>query len=147
MSNYIMHHGIKGQRWGVRRFENPDGTLTDAGKRRYRDAISSRVDAARNKVRQTREDIQRAKYEKRRNAALTSKKAKVVLKNADTLSDKELREKLNRLQMEQNLRDLDSKNTAWGVRFMKDMGNQAAKQAVGAIIITPAILAIKAALK
>ena len=35
MSTYLMHHGIKGQRWGVRRFENPDGTLTEAGKKRY----------------------------------------------------------------------------------------------------------------
>lgn len=31
----LYHHGIKGQKWGVRRFENPDGTLTDAGKKRY----------------------------------------------------------------------------------------------------------------
>lgn len=28
------HHGVKGQRWGVRRFRNPDGTLTPAGKKR-----------------------------------------------------------------------------------------------------------------
>lgn len=26
MSDYIMHHGVKGQRWGVRRYQNPDGT-------------------------------------------------------------------------------------------------------------------------
>ena len=32
---YLMHHGIKGMHWGVRRFQNDDGTLTDAGKRRY----------------------------------------------------------------------------------------------------------------
>lgn len=32
--NYLMHHGIKGQKWGVRRFQNEDGTWTDAGKRR-----------------------------------------------------------------------------------------------------------------
>ena len=32
--NYLAHHGIKGQRWGVRRFQNKDGTLTEAGKRR-----------------------------------------------------------------------------------------------------------------
>ncbi len=31
----LYHHGIKGQKWGVRRFQNPDGTLTAAGKKRY----------------------------------------------------------------------------------------------------------------
>ena len=30
----LYHHGIKGQRWGVRRYQNPDGSLTPAGKRR-----------------------------------------------------------------------------------------------------------------
>jgi hypothetical protein len=34
-SSDIYHHGIKGQRWGIRRFQNPDGTLTEEGKRRY----------------------------------------------------------------------------------------------------------------
>lgn len=33
--NELYHHGIKGQKWGVRRFQNPDGTLTMAGKKRY----------------------------------------------------------------------------------------------------------------
>lgn len=31
----LWHHGIKGQKWGVRRYQNPDGTLTEEGKRRY----------------------------------------------------------------------------------------------------------------
>lgn len=31
----LYHHGIKGQKWGIRRFQNPDGTLTEAGRDRY----------------------------------------------------------------------------------------------------------------
>ena len=31
----LYHHGIKGQKWGVRRFQNEDGSLTGAGERRY----------------------------------------------------------------------------------------------------------------
>lgn len=33
-SIYLMHHGIKGQKWGVRRFQNANGSLTSAGKKR-----------------------------------------------------------------------------------------------------------------
>lgn len=32
---YLAHHGILGQKWGVRRYQNSDGTLTAAGKKRY----------------------------------------------------------------------------------------------------------------
>ena len=35
-SNELYHHGIKGQKWGKRRFQNPDGTLTKEGKARYK---------------------------------------------------------------------------------------------------------------
>lgn len=33
-SSYLKHHGILGQKWGVRRFQNKDGSLTPAGKER-----------------------------------------------------------------------------------------------------------------
>lgn len=31
----LYHYGTLGQKWGIRRYQNPDGTLTEAGKRRY----------------------------------------------------------------------------------------------------------------
>lgn len=34
-SNELYHHGIKGQKWGIRRYQNEDGSLTDAGRKRY----------------------------------------------------------------------------------------------------------------
>lgn len=33
--DYIAHHGIKGMKWGVRRYQNPDGSLTPEGRKRY----------------------------------------------------------------------------------------------------------------
>ena len=31
----VYHSGIKGQKWGIRRYQNPDGSLTDEGRKRY----------------------------------------------------------------------------------------------------------------
>lgn len=45
----LFHHGIKGQKWGVRRYQNTDGSLTAAGKQRYQ--ISSEGLNAINRVR------------------------------------------------------------------------------------------------
>ena len=35
VSDELYHHGIKGQKWGIRRYQNEDGTLTSEGKKRY----------------------------------------------------------------------------------------------------------------
>lgn len=41
---YLKHHGIKGQKWGRRRFQNVDGSLTPAGQKRYNDSGTTEID-------------------------------------------------------------------------------------------------------
>ena len=46
-SDELCHFGIKGMKWGIRRYRNKDGTLTKAGKRRYQKEVEKINDAAR----------------------------------------------------------------------------------------------------
>ena len=48
MNGELYHHGIKGQKWGVRRWQNADGTYNEAGKKRYFD--SNKHDRAANRI-------------------------------------------------------------------------------------------------
>lgn len=67
---YLVHHGILGQKWGIRRYQNSDGTLTEAGKKRYN--ASSLIDISDKKSIQKRmNDIDQAiAYNKRANKDL-----------------------------------------------------------------------------
>lgn len=47
MPSVLAHYGIKGMRWGVRRYQNPDGSLTERGKKRVRKEYKREVDKAR----------------------------------------------------------------------------------------------------
>ena len=51
---YLAHHGILGQKWGIRRFQNKDGSLTNAGKSRYQKGkqYSKEINDLSNKERQ-----------------------------------------------------------------------------------------------
>lgn len=48
-SNYLSHFGILGMKWGIRRYQNKDGTLTEAGKKRYSVNRASQFNEAVNK--------------------------------------------------------------------------------------------------
>lgn len=89
MENYLRHWGIKGMKWGVRRYQNKDGSLTPAGRKRYNDD-------------DVHDDYKRAHDSK----------------NVKYMSDKELRERNNRLQMEQQYASM-TKQKSRGEKVVK----------------------------
>lgn len=60
----LKHHGIKGQRWGVRRFQNPDGSLTWAGRRRLKKQIKSDYKEARKSAEKEAQEKISREYQK-----------------------------------------------------------------------------------
>ena len=61
-SDELRHYGIKGQRWGVRRFQEEDGSLTPAGKKRYADDLDG-----------TNKQIQNEKQDMKNNTIFTKR--------------------------------------------------------------------------
>lgn len=108
-SNELYHYNIPGSHWGIRRFQNKDGTLTPAGKERYR-KISTAFKPGKDGKPSPAEKITRNAKSiiDTTDSMLTSngKEYTDARKNARGLSDEELRKQINRLQMEKQYADL-----------------------------------------
>lgn len=72
---FICHHGIKGQKWGIRRFQNPDGTLTPAGKRRYLSEVRNEIKDTVRSVKDRNKELKEEYKTRRRNTPVEKNKA------------------------------------------------------------------------
>ena len=128
--NELYHYGILGMKWGVRRYQNADGTLTEAGKRRYMSSFRNPKDAAAAMKLSEKYDKERArKKQEKRERKEAVKQRKSDVKNRRTLSDAELNKKIERLQKEKQLKDLTNSQISAGKREVTDMLKQIGKKA------------------
>ena len=113
--NVITHWGIKGMKWGVRRYQNKDGSLTDAGRRRLeRDqAESNNAKLSADPKKWDRQDTERAKKLVDSSAStvrtvrssIRSKKQKPRM-DLSSMSDQEMRNRINRELLERQYNDM-----------------------------------------
>ena len=110
----LYHHGILGMRWGIRRYQNPDGSLTPEGQRR----LDKRITKKENKERKKREAILRD--------------PEALAKNVDKFSPEEINRAMQNFEWQKSLRSIrDQKSEARWNKAMKtvqkavDVGNVA----------------------
>ena len=128
----LYHHGVPGQRWGFRRYQNPDGTLTPAGRRRA------------NKLAEKYAKVTGKKLIIKKRSVQGNEKQKP--KTISEMSDYELQQKINRINLENSYKKLLSqqpqnmKKVSKGKSFInkikKDVIAPAAVQAGKTVLTT-----------
>lgn len=120
MDNELYHHGVIGMKWGVRRYQNKDGTLTAAGKKQKKKTLSAN-------------DKERARR-------------KTDLKKRRTMSDADLKKRIERLKMEKQFKDLTEEDISPGKRAAKSILSSAGTKVLSAAVAGAGAYAIKTAL-
>lgn len=118
MSNELMHYGVLGMKWGIRRYRNKDDTLTTAGKKR----LSKDKDKAEKKER------------------------KVALKNRRSLSDVDLKKKIERLKMEKEFKNLTEEDISPGRKYVGEIMSSAGKKALTVVAAGTMAYGVKVAM-
>lgn len=164
MENELYHYGVLGMKWGVRRYQNRDGSLTSEGKKRYNRDIAenlakkkdSRIDTSSpDPNRWVREDIERSKRVIDSGSDLirqaksierdTSPRSTKKRLNVSNMSDKELRDKINRELLERQYSDMfgEEAKVSRGRQFTRETLEIAGT----ALAATSSILGIMLAIK
>ena len=112
MEYELYHWGIKGMKWGIRRFQNKDGSLTSAGRKRYSDGSDGSYGGGKTKAPKA--------------------------KSTKDMTDDELRTRINRLQLEKNALDLEKQVSSLSPQ--KVAKGQGFVQKIGKEVIAPALL-------